>query len=68
VLLDRRFVARTDAQGRYEFSWVAAGAHTIEVQSDNVPLPWSPLHREPLPASVVVRSTTTIDFPLQRDR
>ena len=68
VLLDRRFVARTDAQGRYEFSWVAAGAHTIEVQSDNVPLPWSPLHREPVPASVVVRSTTTIDFPLQRDR
>lgn len=68
VLLDRRFVARTDAQGRYEFAWVAAGAHTVEVQSDNVPLPWSPLNREPLPASVVVRSTTTIDFPLQRDR
>ena len=68
VLLDRRFVARTDAQGRYEFPWVAAGAHTVQVQSDNVPLPWSPVQRDAVPASVVVRSTTHLDFPLQRDR
>lgn len=68
VVLDRRFVARTDAQGRYEFPWVAAGAHTLQIQSDNVPLPWSPVLRDPVPVSVVVRSSTTTDFPLQRDR
>ncbi|MBC7470601.1 MAG: hypothetical protein H7322_14840 [Ramlibacter sp.] len=68
VVLDRRFVARTDAQGRYEFPWVAAGAHTLQIQSDNVPLPWSPVLRDPVPASVVVRSTTVTDFALQRDR
>ena len=68
VVLDRRFVARTDAQGRYEFPWVAAGAHTLQVQTDNIPLPWSPVLRDAVPASVVVRSTTITDFALQRDR
>jgi SdrD B-like domain len=68
VVLDRRFVVRTDAQGRYEFPWVAAGAHTLQIQSDNVPLPWSPVQRDPAPVSVVVRSTTVTDFALQRDR
>jgi hypothetical protein len=68
IVLDRRFVARTDAQGRYEFPWVAAGPHTLQIQSDNVPLPWSPVLRDPAPVSVVVRSTTTTDFALQRDR
>jgi hypothetical protein len=68
VILDRRYVTRTDAQGHYEFPWVAAGPHTLQIQSDDVPLPWSPLQREPVPVSVVVRSATTTDFPLQRDR
>ncbi|MFC5496172.1 hypothetical protein ACFPOE_01380 [Caenimonas terrae] len=68
VVLDRRFVARTDAQGRYEFPWVAAGAHVLQIQTDNVPLPWGPVQRDPVAVSVVVRSTTTTDFPLQRER
>jgi hypothetical protein len=68
VVLDRRFVAKTDGQGRYEFPWVAAGGHVLQIQTDNVPLPWSPVQRDPIPVSVVVRSTTTADFALQRDR
>lgn len=68
VVLDRRFVARSDAQGRYEFPWVAAGEHTLQVQTDNVPLPWNPLQRDAVPISVTVRGTTTTDFALQRDR
>lgn len=68
VVLDRRFVARTDAQGRYEFPWVVAGEHAIQIQPDNIPLPWNPVVRDPVPASVLVRSTTHTDFPLQRDR
>ena len=68
VVLDRRFVTRTDAQGRYEFPWVAAGTHVLQIQADNVPLPWSPVLRDPVPVAVVVRSTTVTDFALQRDR
>ena len=41
VLLDGRFSVDTDAQGRFEFPYVAAGAHTITLVSDNLPLPWS---------------------------
>ena len=68
VVLNRRFVTRTDAQGRYEFPWVVAGGHTLQIQPDNVPLPWNPVQREPVPVSVLVRGTTNADFALQRDR
>ena len=68
VILDRRYVSRTDAQGHYEFPSVVAGDHLIELSSDNVPLPWSPAAREPLKASVMVRQGTTYDLPVQRDR
>lgn len=68
VILDRRYVIRTDAQGRYEFPSVAAGQHLIEVSPDNVPLPWSPTLRDPVSTSVLVRQLTTQDFPVQRDR
>lgn len=68
VILDRRFVARTDAQGRYEFAAVAAGEHLIEVSADNVPLPWSPVLRDPVRTTLLVRQLTTVDFAVQRDR
>lgn len=68
VTLDRRYVTRTDAQGRYEFPAVAAGAHVIELSPDNVPLPWNPAQRDPATVSVSVRNTTTQDFAVQRDR
>lgn len=68
VVLDRRYVTRTDAQGRYEFPFVAAGPHLIEVSPDNVPLPWSPALRDPVNTRVLVRQLTTQDFPVQRDR
>ncbi len=67
VILDRRYVTRTDAQGRYEFPAVAAGEHLVEISSDNVPLPWSPALREPVKTSVQVRGTTIQDFAVQRD-
>lgn len=68
IVLDRRYVTRTDAQGNYEFPWVVAGRHVLQIQTDNVPLPWNPVEREPVTTSVVVRSSTTTDFALQRDR
>ena len=41
VLLDGRFSASTDAQGRFEFPLVASGPHEIRVVPDNLPLPWA---------------------------
>jgi hypothetical protein len=40
VILDGKFSARTDAQGRYEFPFVGAGEHVISLITDNLPLPW----------------------------
>lgn len=68
VILDKRYVTRTDAQGRYEFAYVATGNHVIEVSADNVPLPWSPVPRDPVKTIVLVRDVTTQDFAVQRDR
>lgn len=68
VVLDRRYVTRTDAQGRYEFPYVSATTHLIEVSSDNVPLPWSPVLREPVSVDVTVRAVTVQDFAVQRAR
>ena len=68
VVLDRRFVTRTDAQGRYAFPAVAAGEHLVEISPDNVPLPWSPAQRDPVKTTVLVRQGATQDFAVQRDR
>jgi hypothetical protein len=62
LLLDGRFVTRTDAAGRYEFSEVAAGKHTIEVVPDNLPLPYAPRTPGRVEVDVPVRSTVTLDL------
>lgn len=68
VVLDRRYAAQTDAQGRYEFPAVAAGEHLIEVSPDNIPLPWGPVLREPAKTTVLVRQAHSFDFAVQRER
>ncbi len=67
IRLNGRFVTRTDAQGRYQFPAVAAGPHRLEIVADNVPLPWSPAARAPVPIEVLVRGVTTVDFALRRE-
>ncbi len=67
VVLDGRYVTRTDAQGLFEFAAVVAGDHKLQVQADNVPLPWSPANQDAVPALVTVRGSTTVDFPLRRE-
>ena len=62
VLLDGRFATQTDAQGRFEFPHVAAGAHVLTVSSDNLPLPWR-LEKEGRTAlRIFTRDTTTVDI------
>jgi hypothetical protein len=67
LVLDRRYVARTDAQGFYSFPQVVAGPHEIELVQDNLPLPWgsaAPSRR----IEVRVRDTATADYPVQKER
>ena len=68
VVLDRRYVAITDAQGRYEFPSVASGPHWLQVEAENVPLPWTPAVTDALRVAVGVRETTTQDFALTREQ
>lgn len=68
VVLDRRYVARTDAQGFYSFPAVAAGGHEIELIQDNLPLPWTSAGAPSRRVEVYVRDTARADFPVQKDR
>jgi hypothetical protein len=40
VVLDDRYIARTDEQGRFRFDRVSVGEHTVTIVPDNLPLPW----------------------------
>jgi hypothetical protein len=40
-MLNGRFAARTDSEGRFEFPSVAVGTHVVTVVPDNIPLPWT---------------------------
>jgi len=68
VVLERRNVARTDAQGFYSFPQVVAGPHEIELIQDNLPLPWSSAGAPSRRIEVRVRDTATADFPVQKER
>jgi hypothetical protein len=68
VVLDGRYSARTDAQGRFEFAAVASGPHVLTVISDNLPLPWTLLNEGRTEIDVPVRGNVTIDVPAQRLR
>lgn len=65
VLLDGRYVARTDSQGRYSFPAVAAGPHRVQLQGDSVPLPWTAAALDPTAIVVGVRRVQTHDLAVQ---
>ena len=69
VLLDGRYTARTDSQGRFEFQRVATGRHEITVVPDNLPLPWF-LEGEAATRTVEVRvrEAARVDLGARRDR
>jgi hypothetical protein len=41
VSLEGRYTAVTDAQGRFEFAWVAPGLRSVTVLNETLPLPWA---------------------------
>lgn len=68
VILDGRYTTRTDAQGRFVFPFVAAGAHVVTVASDTLPLPWAMPSTEAARVEVIPRETTRIEIGATRDR
>lgn len=68
VILDGRYVARTDAQGRFEFPSVIEGRHVVAVVPDNLPLPWVLKNEGRVEVNVAVRSSTQLEIAAQRFR
>jgi hypothetical protein len=66
VLLDGRYRATTDNDGRFEFGPVPTGAHDITVQVERLPLPWGLLDERPRRASVPLRGEAVVDIPLNK--
>lgn len=68
VLLNGRFAARTNAEGRFEFPSVAAGEHVLSVVADNVPLPWTVPNEGRTTIEVGVRERVFVTLGAQRQR
>jgi hypothetical protein len=68
VLLNGRFAARTNTQGRFEFQAVAAGSHVLTVVQDNLPLPWTVPADGRTSISVGVRDQTFVALAARRLR
>ena len=66
VFLDNRYGVRTDAQGRFEFPFVAAGARTVSVRSDTLPLPWASVGDGKTQLDVRLRGASRLSLPVQR--
>jgi hypothetical protein len=60
VMLDGRYSIQTDAQGHFAFNFITAGAHTLTVISDNLPLPWQLEKDGRTQVQVSTRSTTDV--------
>jgi hypothetical protein len=67
VVLDGRYAVRTDAQGRFEFPFVAPGAHGLMVVSDTLPLPWVGPAADALRVEVTPREITRIEIGATRE-
>jgi hypothetical protein len=66
VFLDNRYGVRTDAQGRFEFPFVAAGVRTVSVRGDTLPLPWVTVGDGQTRVEVRLRETSRLSIPVQR--
>jgi len=68
VILDGRFSAQTDANGRFSFPVVVTGHHVIKVVSDNLPLPWAVAGEGQTSVEVTTRARTEVKIGAQRFR
>lgn len=68
VFLDGRMPVTTDSLGRYQFTSVPTGAHTLVLAADALPLPWTLEDESGIRVLVPLRGEVTRDIPLTRLR
>jgi hypothetical protein len=66
VVLDGRFAARTDSEGKFEFPLVASGRHVINVVPDNLALPYSISDEGKRDVTIRTRETTTLEIAARK--
>ena len=66
VFLDGRIPTTTDSNGRYTFVAVPTGAHSVLVQNDGIPLPWTFDRESGLSVTAPLRGEAVQDIPLVR--
>ena len=66
LYLNGRIPVKTDGQGRFTFSMVAAGTQTLRVLSETLPLPWADDSEDGHRVEVPVRGEAEIGIPLKR--
>jgi hypothetical protein len=68
IYLDGRFPVTTDSRGRFAFSVVSPGSHSLRILNEALPLPWSVDDQHPPVASVPLRGDAVVDVPLTKIR
>lgn len=66
IYLDRRYQKVTDRDGRFEFTPVPVGQHSLSVAVEDLPLPWGLDDESPRPLSVNIRESASVSIPLVR--
>ena len=66
VYLDGRYERVTDKQGRFTFSTVPSGEHTVAIAIEDLPLPWGLEDETPQSVRVSVRQNRVVNFALTR--
>ena len=66
VYLDGRYERVTDKQGRFTFSTVPSGEHTVAIAIEDLPLPWGLEDETPQSVRVSVRQNSIVNFALAR--
>ncbi|CAA2099185.1 hypothetical protein VVAX_00110 [Variovorax paradoxus] len=66
VLLDGRYRAVTDRDGRFEFPQVTTGRHQLTLTSETVPLPWGPARDAGASVDVPLRGQASAAIPVTR--
>lgn len=64
VLLDGRYRAMTDRDGRFEFPLVTTGRHQLTLTSETVPLPWGPARDAGASVDVPLRGQASASIPV----
>lgn len=66
VVLDGRYRALTDRNGRFDFPLVGTGRHQLTLTLESVPLPWGAASNRPLEIDVPLRGQATTHIPVIR--